>query len=34
MEVAEGDYEFFVDGATGFAPPFTNDSFIVTIPRP
>ena len=34
MEVPEKDVEFFVDGFNDFAAPFTNDSFITTIPRP
>lgn len=33
MEVAEKDYEFFVDGASDSAPS-SNDSFTVTLPRP
>ncbi len=34
MEVAEADYEFFVDGASEGGAPFSNDSFTVTLPRP
>ena len=34
MEVPESDNEFFVDGENDFSAPFTNDSFIVTLPRP
>lgn len=34
MEVPEKDFEFFVDADTSIAPPFSNDSFIVTLPKP
>jgi hypothetical protein len=34
IEVAEGDYEFFVDAVTSAGKPFGNDSFTVTLPRP
>ena len=33
IEVPEKDYQFFAT-AEGGASPFTNDSFIVTLPRP
>jgi hypothetical protein len=34
MEVPEGNFEFFVDAIEFEEEPFSDDSFIVTLPRP
>ena len=34
LEVPEKFSEFFVDGESLGGPPFSNDSFVVTLPRP
>ncbi len=34
LEIPEKDDDFFVDGVSLGGPPFSNDSFIVTLPRP